>query len=111
MFGDGEHIIYVNGEYRDDSDIGKLMHDFSCWDPDEMNYELMRETTRYYKENPKGVEAMCRAFEEVREQRREQAQHADIKKLMKNLKMSAQQAMEVLEIPSTDREKLLVDLS
>ena len=111
MFGDGEHIIYVNGEYRDDSDIGKLMHDFSCWDPDEMNYELMRETTRYYKENPKGVEAMCRAFEEVREQGREQAQLADIKKLMKNLKMSAQQAMEVLEIPSTDREKLLVDLS
>mgnify|MGYP000497289649 CR=1 FL=1 len=26
-FGDGAHILYVNGEYRDDSAIGKLMHD------------------------------------------------------------------------------------
>ena len=49
MFNDGEHILYVNGQYRDNTDIGKLMHDFSCWDPDEMNYELLRETTRYYK--------------------------------------------------------------
>ena len=29
-FGDGAHILYVNGEYRDDSAIGKLMHDFNC---------------------------------------------------------------------------------
>ena len=28
-FGDGAHILYVNGEYRDDSAIGKLMHDFN----------------------------------------------------------------------------------
>ena len=57
------------------------------------------------------MEFMCRAFEEVREQGREQAQLAAIMKLMKNLKLSAQQAMEVLEIPSADREKLLVNLS
>lgn len=66
MFNDGEHILYVNGQYRDNTDIGKLMHDFSCWDPDEMNYELLREIARYYKENPEGVEIMCRAFEETR---------------------------------------------
>jgi len=66
MFDDGEHILYVNGQYRDDSEIGKLMHDFSCWDPDDMNYDLLKEATRYYKENPKGVEIMCRAFEETR---------------------------------------------
>ena len=29
-FDDGSHILYVNGEYRDDSDIGRLMHDFNC---------------------------------------------------------------------------------
>ena len=69
MFNDGEHILYVNGQYRDDSEIGKLMHDFSCWDPDDMNYDLLKETTRYYKENPKGVEIMCRAFEETRNEK------------------------------------------
>lgn len=29
-FEDGTHILYVNGAYRDESPIGKLMHDFSC---------------------------------------------------------------------------------
>ena len=66
LFNDGEHIIYVNGQYRDDSEIGKLMHDFFCSDPNDMKTELMRDTSRYYKENPKGVDSMCRAFEEVR---------------------------------------------
>lgn len=37
-FGDGAHILYVNGEYRDDSAIGKLMHDFNCADADDMHY-------------------------------------------------------------------------
>ena len=31
-FEDGSHIVYVNGAYRDETPIGKLMHDFSCTD-------------------------------------------------------------------------------
>ena len=57
-FGDGAHILYVNGEYRDDSDLGKLMHDFNCTDAADMNFELLAEKTRYLKENPKGVSEM-----------------------------------------------------
>ena len=31
LFGDGSHIIYVNGSYKDDGNpAGKLMHDFRC---------------------------------------------------------------------------------
>ena len=29
-FHDGSHILYVNGSYRGNDDLGKLMHDFSC---------------------------------------------------------------------------------
>lgn len=65
-FEDGTHILYVNGEYRDDSDIGKLMHDFNCTSAEEMNFDLMAERTRYLKENPKGVGSMCKAMEELR---------------------------------------------
>ena len=65
-FNDGSHILYINGEYRDDTELGKLMHDFSCSDPSQMNYPLMEEITRYYKETQEGVEYMCAAFEEVR---------------------------------------------
>jgi len=46
-------VLYVNGEYRDDSDIGKLMHDFNCISADDMNFEILAEKTRYLKENPR----------------------------------------------------------
>ena len=29
-FEDGSHILHVNGAYRGDTPIGRLMHDFSC---------------------------------------------------------------------------------
>ena len=66
-FGDGEHILYVNGAYRGDSDLGRLMHDFSCTDAKDMNFDLMAERTRYLKENPKGVGQVCKIMEEMRE--------------------------------------------
>lgn len=42
------------------------MHDFNCTKADDMNYELMAERTRYLKEDPKGVNEMCRIMEEMR---------------------------------------------
>ena len=57
--------LYVNGEYRDDSAIGKLMHDFNCADADDMHYGLLAERTRYLKENSKGVNEMYRTMDEV----------------------------------------------
>lgn len=65
-FNDGAHILYVNGEYRGDDPVGKLMHDFNCTRADEMHYDLMAERTKYLKENPEGVGIMCRAMEEMR---------------------------------------------
>ena len=35
----GTHILYVNGEYRGDSDLGKLMHDFNCMDAEDMYFD------------------------------------------------------------------------
>ena len=67
-FADGEHILYVNGEYRGDSDIGKLMHDFNCTDAADMNFKLLADRTRYLKENPKGVSEMCKVMEDMRKE-------------------------------------------
>ena len=99
------------------------MHDFSCWDPEDMKIDLLKETTKYYKEDPKGVAIMCRAFEEVRDQARaegkiegraegrEQTQIDNIQKIMEKLKISVQQAMDMLEIPAADRERLSAKIS
>ena len=37
LFGDESHIIYVNSQIKDESALGKLMHDFSCTDAKDMN--------------------------------------------------------------------------
>ena len=61
-------VLYVNGEYRDDSDIGKLMHDFNCTSADDMNFEILAEKPRYLKKNPKGVSEMCKVMEDLRDE-------------------------------------------
>lgn len=64
-FGDGSHIIYVNASYKDESDLGKLMHDFSCINPDDMNYAVLATTVKYYKEDKEGIRAMSSVIEEI----------------------------------------------
>ena len=66
LFGDGSHIVYVNGKYRGNDEIGKLMHDFSCTNPNDMNYEALAKRARYFKENEKGIAAMCKIMEDMR---------------------------------------------
>lgn len=67
LFDDGEHIIYVNGADKDAStELGKLMHDFFCTDPDDMNYKKLADKVRYFKEDEKGVAAMCKVMEDMR---------------------------------------------
>ena len=39
-FGDEEHIIYVNSQIRDDTSLGKLMHDFACIEAKDMFYPV-----------------------------------------------------------------------
>ncbi len=67
LFGDGTHIIYVNGEFQDTSHpIGCLMHDFSCKDADDMLNPILAEEVRYFKETEGGRGQMCRILEEMR---------------------------------------------
>ena len=67
LFDDGEHIIYVNGADKDTStELGKLMHDFFCIDPDDMHYRELADKVRYFKEDEKGVAVMCKVMEDMR---------------------------------------------
>ena len=65
-FDDGSHILYVNGAYRDETPIGKLMHDFSCTDPASMYYDELAERVRFFKESKEGVAIMCKVMEDMR---------------------------------------------
>ena len=64
-FSDGSHIIYVNSTIRDETALGRLMHDFFCTDPNEMYYKTLADRARYFKENEKGVKNMCQMIQEL----------------------------------------------
>ncbi len=111
LFNDRKHIVYVNGSYEGDSDIGKLMHDFRCSDPDEMCYDLIRKKSKYLKESEEGVLHMCQIMEDALKQEaresRERTTIECIKKMMQNLRLTAVQAMEALDIPEAEQKAYL----
>ena len=108
-FGDEEHIIYVNGANRDSgTEIGRLMHDFSCTDPDEMYYKELAKVVRYFKKDEEGVRKMSGVLEEMRnevaKETEEETNMKAIKNIMKSLKLSEEQAMDALKIPKKERK-------
>lgn len=76
-----------------------------------MNFDLLKDATRYYKENPKGVESMCRTFEEIRDDATKAATINSIKKLMEKLKYTAKQAMDFMDIPDDQQAEYAEKLS
>jgi len=54
LFGDGSHIIYVNGTYRGDDETG-IMYGLSCTDPDIMNDEELARKARYFRKGRQNV--------------------------------------------------------
>ena len=108
----GEHIIYVNGANKDAStELGKLMHDFFCTDPDDMHYKELADKVRYFKEDEKGVAAMCKVMEEMRnEAAKDGALKAEkkttvthIKAIMTKMNFTVEQAMDLLNITQSQR--------
>ncbi len=49
VFEDQSHIIYVNGDVRDDTALGKLMHDFFCTQTADMYYETLSKRAEIWK--------------------------------------------------------------
>ena len=114
LFNDRAHILYVNGAYRGNDSLGDLMHDFLCSDPDEMLTPILAEKARFLKTDPKGVDIMCKAMDELREQSIKRGEEAallmSIKNIMEGLKYTAQQAMDLLKIPASEQPKYLAKL-
>ena len=59
-FGDGSHIIYVNGRYEGNDDIGRMMRDFHQCRSEQIKSETLSKAVAYYKEK-EGRGAMSEA--------------------------------------------------
>ena len=121
LFDDGSHIIYVNGAYKGDDAIGNLIHDFSCKDASDMYYPELAKGMKHFKEEG-GRKYMCEAVEKYAKSYAEQyaEQKAEIarlnvlldsiRNLMANMKLGAEQAMNLLGVNESDREILMKEL-
>lgn len=92
-FGDGSHILYVNGAFRDQSPIGRLMHDFSCTDPAQMYYETLAKRTHYFKEG-EGIPEMCREYEKLLEEGEAKGRAEERIRIAKNMLAAGSYAIE-----------------
>ena len=41
------------------------MHDFSCTNPEDMNYKELAERARYFKTDKEGQRSMCKIVEDI----------------------------------------------
>lgn len=53
-FEDGTHIIYVNTEICDDTELGRLMQDMKCERVEDMDNEVLADRVDYYKNDKRG---------------------------------------------------------
>lgn len=106
IFDDGAHIIYVNGEIKDDTPLGRLMYDLSCSDPDDMNYKELVDRARYYKRDKEGQKIMSRVMEEiVNEEKFETA-----KRMLNDGELTIDKIAKYLALPIENVEKLVDSL-
>jgi len=113
LFDDGSHIVYVNGSYKGNDEIGKLLHDFGCKESKDMYYPELAKGVRHFKEEG-GRRIMCEAVEKYGDRRAESARLnnllENVRNLMESMKWSAEQAMTAMKVSDADKVVLLKQL-
>ncbi len=113
-FEDGSHIIYVNGSYKGNDDIARLMDDFRQTESENMHFKVLAQGVEHYKETEKGRETMCDAVKEYAKEyayeREMDTKKGMVKNLMKNAGFTLDQAFNMLDLNSEDRSLLTAEL-
>ena len=111
LLDDGSHIIHVNGKYMGNDEIGKLMHDFSCTNPDDMNYKALAKKARYYKQYKRGVATMCKIMEDMRNEAVREAAldnaRETVRRMIKKGRMPLEEIANYVSVLSLDELKQL----
>mgnify|MGYP004471417039 CR=1 FL=1 len=101
-FGDGSHIIYVNSKKREDTELGRLMHDLHCKESGKMHSKILASRVRELKETEKGVSEMCRDMEEIYGEGMEEGERKKARETvlsLAELKMPEEQISQIVKMP------------
>ena len=107
LFEDGSHIIYVNGNYKGDDEIGHLMQDFHQTDPDNMHYKELSQGVRHFKEVEEGRDTMCEAVQEYAKEYAKTEKAELVENFMKNMNLTLKQALDAAGIQGEEREAII----
>lgn len=106
-FGDEQHILYVNAQIKDETELGKLMHDMWCVEPEDMHYGILAERVRYFKENEEGVATMCRAMEEMRNDTEFKTRVNDIRNMVETFNLTIDEVLKAMKIPESEHARYI----
>lgn len=109
MFYDEESIIYVNSRIADETTLGRLMHDFWCTDAGDMYNTVLANRVRYFKEDVKGVEIMCKEMEKMRDETRKELIVESIRKMLK-ARITEEQIKQVYDVTDDEIEKIKAEV-
>ena len=111
IFEDGSHIVYVNGNYKGDDEIGQLMNDFHQTDPDNMHYEELAQGVKHFKEVEEGRDTMCEAVQEYAKEYASECLKTEkaelVENFMKNMNLTLEQALDAAGIHGEEREAII----
>ena len=110
LFDDGSHIIYVNGNYKGNDEIGQLMNDFRQTDSDKIHYAALAKGVKHFKDTEKGREQMCEAVEKYAKEYAVKEKMISVKNLMENMKLTVDQALNALGIQGDERKTIINQL-
>lgn len=108
--GDEQHILYVNAQIKNETALGKLMHDMWCVEAEDMHYGILADRVRYFKENKEGVETMCRAMEEMRNDTEFKTRLDDIRNMVQTFHLTVIDVLKAMKIPESEYERYIAAL-
>ncbi len=112
-YDDKSKIIIVNGAYKGNDKIGKLVHDLNCTDPKNMYNETLKQRVSYLKDDAGGVIEMCKIWDEIKQIGKAEGKVegeynsnlTSLKNIMLKLNMNLKEAMELLGIPLDEYDR------
>ncbi|MBR1572566.1 MAG: PD-(D/E)XK nuclease family transposase [Lachnospiraceae bacterium] len=107
---DGSYIIYVNGAYKGNDEIGMLMQDFHSLNSEGMNYKELADGMQHFKETGKGRDTMCEAVEEYAKEYAIENKILNVKNLMENMNWTLDQTLTNMGITDQEREIIIQQL-
>ena len=109
QFGDKSHIIYVNASTQEDTELGRIMHDFHCTQVKDFQTETLANRVKYFKETESGKRRLSGMLEEMRAESREEGREEAKREMAKKL-ISAKIPMDTIQETSGLPKDILIAL-